>query len=103
MLIIFDRSPELYPESRVLGKLASTASRSECEVRTRSHLGESNVFGILTEALSADVQSVLPDQSPVTRTNTAAERGLSVSDITSKSIWPEHRINLHVSLASSEA
>ena len=36
------------------------------------YLGEANVLGVLTEALAADIESVLADQSPLVGANTAA-------------------------------
>lgn len=45
-----------------------------------THLLETHVLSVLTEALTADVQAVLPDDAPLVSTNTAARQHRS-SDI----------------------
>ena len=40
--------------------------------RAAAHLGETYVLGVLPEALSADVEAVLPDQAPLIAAHTAA-------------------------------
>lgn len=46
----------------------------------KTHLGEANILGILSEALSANVQAILPDEPPLIRANTAAQDGLNQPD-----------------------
>ena len=39
-----------------------------------AELGETNILGVLTEALTADVHAILADQTTLIRADTAAER-----------------------------
>ena len=55
------------------------------------YLDESNVFGVLTEALSADVEAVLSDQTPVTATDAAAWT-INTSDIDPRQQWISEEI-----------
>ena len=41
---------------------------------TDAHLGEANVLGVLTEALAAYIQPVLPDEPPLVGADTAAQK-----------------------------
>lgn len=42
-----------------------------------SYLGEANVGGLLTEALTADVESVLADETGLVGADTAAKKNMS--------------------------
>lgn len=49
-------------------------------VEDDEHLGEANILGILTEALTAHVESVLADKAPLIGAHTAAEAKAANSD-----------------------
>ena len=46
-----------------------------CSAAGEQYLGEANVLGVLTEALTADVESVLADKAPLVGAHSTAGTG----------------------------
>lgn len=55
----------------------ANASPAGCEVRCSTYLDEPNILALLAEALTADVQAVLPDQTGLVRAHSAAAGALA--------------------------
>lgn len=53
-----------------------------CETR-RVYLDKANVLGVLPEALSANVQAILPDKAPLIGANTAATESNCINGLSS--------------------